>query len=42
MQQACLNLWQAEMVMNILPLKCVEWYDSKHLFVPILKTTVPQ
>jgi hypothetical protein len=30
MQQACLSLWQTEMVVNILHLKCVEWYDSKH------------
>lgn len=40
MQQGCLNLWQTEIVMNILPLKCVEWNDSKHLFDPILKTAV--
>jgi len=28
------------MVMNILPLKCAEWYDSKQLFDPLLQTTV--
>ena len=33
MQQACLNLWQTEMVMNILPLKFFESCDSKNTYL---------